>query len=116
MALVAFPYSATLSNIGIEIKQLSADDSGTPIDTAFSEITVKVRTLGINNYIAVGNPRNVNLRLTAAHQAYSWIAPNINGVFVPLYLKDLAVQGSIANGAGILEIAGVEIKESKGGI
>lgn len=105
-------YDNTCSSIGDQIKLVFADDALLSHSGAlFSELTVRVRTLGTNSYIAVGTT-NRSVRLVKG-EFELYTAPVINGSTVPLMLDNLSVIGDVAGGGGVVEIHGIRIyKES----
>lgn len=100
-------YDALCSSIEAVRKRIT-DDTPIASSALFSRFTVKVRTLGTNNYIGIGSASQ-NFRFTAAQQSMTFIAPVMNGTVIPLKLDDVYVMGNVVSGAGILEITGVRI-------
>jgi hypothetical protein len=104
---IAMFYDGSCSSITTTRKRLFADDNSLPTGTRFSRVTVKVRSMGTNSYIRLGTAATPGMRLTAVSQAYTFIAPDINGNTAPLILEGLIVLGDGAN--GVLEISGIRI-------
>jgi len=105
-------YDGLCSTIGNTFKYLTADEAQMPSGAEFSRLTVKCRTIGTNTYIGIGT-NNMNFRFTAAQQAVTFIAPQINGSVVPFLIGSLKVTGDVAGGAGVLEFFGLRVYRNK---
>ncbi len=99
-------YDALCSSVGTTPKKLLADDTTLPSGSVFSELTVKVRSMGTNTYIGIGSTSQ-SFRLTGASQSYTFTAPIINRSVVPLLMDTVNVVGDGAT--GVLEISGIRV-------
>ncbi|MDD3461915.1 MAG: hypothetical protein PHW28_11515, partial [Mesotoga sp.] len=100
-------YDTLCSTIGTVRKLLVADDTTLPPDTLFTRLTVKVRSLGTNTYIAFGAAATPAFRFTGVGQSHTFIAPIMNGNTIPFKVNDIIVLGDGAT--GVLEISGVRL-------
>lgn len=104
-------YDTLCSTIGTARKGILADDATIPPDAKFTRMTLKVRAMATNTYIAFGTSATPALRFTANLQTYTFEAPIMNGSIIPFKGADLSVIGDGAN--GVIEIEGFVISEVK---
>jgi len=66
-------------------------------------MTVKVRNMGSNTYISVGDVNSQDFRLTSANDSKTYIAPVKNGSDQPFLVNAIWVIGDNAANDGVLE-------------
>jgi hypothetical protein len=103
-------YDTLCSLVGTIRKTIVDDDLTLPEQEVFSEITVKVRSLGTNTYIAIGAAATPAFRFTGASQSHTFVAPVMYGNVIPFAAKNIVVVGDGAT--GVLEITGIKIMRS----
>lgn len=97
------PLSFTLSSIGSTALNLMKDKNpGVPLKCY--RMTVKVRTLGTNTQIGIGDVNGQSFNLIAAQDAMTHIAPIIKGDTVPFDLLDFWVVGDNPANDGVIEV------------
>lgn len=94
-----------LSSIGSgSIKSLTADYNP-QVPLMVTRATIKVRSLGTNTYIAIGNYSDGQpFRLTGVGDSKTYQAPMKNGSEVPFDLTAFRATGDNAANDGVLEI------------
>lgn len=98
----------TLSSIGSgSIKSLPADYNP-EVPLMVTRATIKVRDIGTNTYIAIGDRHGQVLRLTSTGDSKTYPAKIKNGSEVPFDLLEYRVTGDNAANDGILEIDATE--------
>jgi hypothetical protein len=103
-------YDTLCSNVGTSRKTCVDDDALLPQSSSFSRLTLKVRSMGTNTYIAFGTSAVPAFRFTGASQSHTFIAPTIKGSVIPFIAGDI---GLIGDGAtGVVEVTGVRVVKS----
>lgn len=98
----------TLSSIGSgSIKSLPADYNP-QVPLMVTRATVKVRSLGTNTYIAIGDRHGQVFQLTSAGDSKTYPAQVKNGSEIPFDLLEYRVKGDNAANDGVLEIEATE--------
>ena len=100
-------YDTLCSTIGTARKSIMADDTGYAQGELYSEVTLKVRSMGTNTYIAFGTSAIPAFRFTAINQTYTYVAPMITGSVIPFNPWLIACVGDGAT--GVMEITGIKI-------
>lgn len=96
------PLSFTLSSIGNTRLNLMKDKNpGVPMKCY--RMTLKVRTLGTNTYIGVGDKDAEEFRFVAINDSKTYIAPIIKGTAVPFDLLDFFLKGDNPANDGVIE-------------
>ncbi len=97
----------TLSAIGSgSVKSLTADYNP-QVPLICYRATIKVRDIGTNTYIGIGDYNGTPFRLTSAGDSKTYIAPVRNGSDIPFDLSGFRVLGDNAADDGVLEIDAV---------
>lgn len=107
---VAELYDALCSTVGTVRKTIVQDDTTLPEQTVFSEITLKVRSMGTNTYIGFGAAATPAFRFTGVSQSYTFIAPMMFGSVLPISAKSIVVLGDGAT--GVIEVTGIKVVRS----
>ncbi len=94
----------TLSTIGSgAVKSLCAD-SNPEVSHMVTRATIKVRSLGTNTYIAIGDRHGQVFRLSSAGDSKTYQAQMKSGSEIPFDLLEFRVVGDNAANDGVLEI------------
>lgn len=109
----ARPYSFLLSSIGNTALPLNNDDANAVRELYFSEITIKIRSMGTNTNIDVGGASVQAFRFKNINDSFTFHAPFCPVKLIPLVIHDIWVKGDTASGAGVIEIIGIGLSDFK---
>lgn len=101
-------YDTLCSSVGTVRKQILADDTTLPADSTFTRLTLTVRDMGTNTYIAYGPGATPAKRFRANDDTHTFIAPIMNGNVIP-FIANITLLGDGAN--GVIEVTGIRISK-----
>lgn len=101
-------YDALCSTIGTVPKGVLDGDTLVQSDVAFSRLTLKVRSMGTNTYIAFGTSATPNFRFSGVGESHTFVAPTVNGTVIPFLGSKIRVLGDGAT--GVVEVTGIRME------